>query len=82
MTITAHTHPETYAALGVPELWQTIRIYQLQAGQSVEVADSPTFPGWALQAEIPEYVRQSQVKGRNRAMRSFRQWGKSRLQCS
>lgn len=81
--ITSRTHPDTYAALGVPELWrrvgQTIRIYQLQDGQYVEVEKSPTFPDWSLQAEIPVYVAQSQVEGRNQAMRSFRQWVRDRL---
>ena len=76
--ITSRTHPETYAALGVPELWrrvnQTIRIYQLQAGQYVEVSESPTFPGWSLQAEIPGYIEQSKVNGRNKTMRAFRTW--------
>jgi Uma2 family endonuclease len=82
--ITSRTHPETYAALGVPELWrrigQTIRIYQLLDGQYVEVEKSPTFPDWLLQAEIPTYVAQSQAEGRNRAMRSFRQWVRSKLE--
>lgn len=81
--ITSRTHPETYAALGVPELWrrtgQTIRIYQLQDEQYVEVDVSPTFPGWPLQTEIPRYVEQSQSEGRNKAMRSFRQWVRERL---
>jgi len=74
--ITSRTHPDTYAALGVPELWrrvgQTIRIYQLQDGQYGEVDSSPAFPDWPLQAEIPTYVAQSQVEGRNRAMRMSR----------
>lgn len=82
--ITSRTHPETYAALGVPELWrrigQTIRIYQLQNGQYVEVLESPTFAGWALQAAIPRYVEQSRQAGRNKAMRAFRQWVQSRMQ--
>ncbi|MEM7796087.1 MAG: Uma2 family endonuclease [Cyanobacteria bacterium P01_C01_bin.118] len=81
--ITARTHPETYAALGVPELWrrvnQTIRIYQLQAGQYIEVAESPSFPGWSLHIEIPNYVKQSRSDGRNRTMRTFRQWIRQRL---
>lgn len=76
--ITARTHPETYAALGVPELWrragQTIRIYQLQNGQYIEVNESPTFTGWALRAEIPKCVDQSRMAGRNKAMRAFREW--------
>ncbi|MEL6900336.1 MAG: Uma2 family endonuclease [Cyanobacteria bacterium J06606_4] len=82
--ITSRTHPETYAALGVPELWrrigQTIRIYQLQNGQYVEVLESPTFAGWALQAAIPRYVEQGRQQGRNQAMRAFRQWVQSRMQ--
>ncbi|MGB7413495.1 MAG: Uma2 family endonuclease [Thermosynechococcaceae cyanobacterium] len=81
--ITSRTHPETYAALGVPELWrrvgQTIRMYHLQNGQYVEVHESPTFSGWSLQNAIPAYVKQSQVEGRNRAMRSFRQWVRDHL---
>ena len=81
--ITSRTHPDTYAALGVPELWrrvgQTIRIYQLQDGQYVEVDESPTFAGWALQTEIPNYVAQSQKEGRNKAMRAFRQWVKKMM---
>ncbi len=81
--ITSRTHPETYAALGVPELWrrvgQTIRIYQLQAGEYVEVDRSPTFPDWSLQAAIPTYVEQSLVEGRNKAMRAFRQWVRMQL---
>lgn len=81
--ITSRTHPETYAALGVPELWrrvdQTIRIYQLQAGEYVEVDRSPTFPNWPLQSEIPTYLEQSLVEGRNKAMRAFRQWVRLRI---
>jgi Uma2 family endonuclease len=81
--ITARTHPETYAALGVPELWrqvnQTIQIYQLQQGRYVEVEESPQFPGWPLKVEIPKYVEQSRVSGRNQAMRSFRQWVRQQL---
>ena len=82
--ITSRTHPETYAALGVPELWrrvgQTIRIYHLQNGEYIEVDESPTFPGWPLQEEIPRYVEQSRIEGRNKAMRAFRQWVRSRLE--
>jgi Uma2 family endonuclease len=82
--VTSRTHPETYGALGVPELWQrvgeTIRIYQLRAGAYVEVEESLSFPGWSLQREIPRYVAQSRVEGRNKAMRAFRQWVRGRLQ--
>lgn len=81
--ITSRTHPDTYAALGVPELWrrvdQTIRIYQLQQGQYIEVSDSPTFPGWCLQTQIPTCIEQSRKEGRNKAMRTFRTWIRNRL---
>jgi len=81
--VTSRTHPETYAALGVPELWRQvggqIRIYHLQDGRYVEVEESPSFPGWPLQTEIPRYLEQSRVEGRNRAMRAFRRWVRERL---
>lgn len=81
--ITSRTHPETYAALGVPELWrrvgETICIYQLQDGAYVEVSESVSFPGWSLAAELPRYIQQSRTAGRNKAMRSFRQWVRARL---
>jgi Uma2 family endonuclease len=45
--IPSRTHPDTYAALGVPELWrrvgQTIRIYQLLDGRYVEVEKALRF---------------------------------------
>jgi len=76
--VTSRTHPETYAALGVPELWRRqgnrIQIYVLQSGQYVEATDSPNFPGWYLHTVIPTYVEQSQAIGRNKTMRAFRNW--------
>ncbi|MEO0538163.1 MAG: Uma2 family endonuclease [Cyanobacteria bacterium P01_A01_bin.123] len=81
--VTSRTHPETYAALGVPELWRrvdgVIRIYRLQAGEYVEVAESGLFAGWALQIEIPKYLEMSRVEGRNRAVRAFREWVRKQL---
>ena len=81
--ITSRTHPETYAALGVPELWRRsgnhIQIYQLQKGTYVEVQYSPTFPEWALPTEIAQYLEQSRTEGRNAVMRSFRQWVRRQL---
>lgn len=76
--VTSRTHPKTYAALGVPELWRRegdrIQVYVLQSGQYVEVTDSPTFPGWYLHTVIPTYVEQSREIGRNKTMRAFRNW--------
>jgi Uma2 family endonuclease len=81
--VTSRTHPEIYAALGVPELWRRsgnqIQIYQLQEGTYLPVEESPSFPGWPLATEILSYVKQCQVEGRNKAMRSFRKWVRERL---
>ena len=81
--ITSRTHPETYAALGIPELWRRsgneIQVYQLRDGMYANVEESPSFPGWSLNAEIPKYVNQSQIDGRNKAMRAFRAWVRGQL---
>ncbi len=81
--ITSRTHPETYAALGVPELWRRIgskiRVYVLQGDRYVEVDESHSFPGWPLASEIPKYLEQSRTDGRNKAMRAFRQWVRGRI---
>jgi Uma2 family endonuclease len=81
--VTSRTHPETYAALGVPELWRKqgdrIQIYVLRSGQYVEVTDSPTFPGWYLHSVIPNYVEQSREIGRNKIMRAFRAWVREKM---
>lgn len=81
--ITSRTHPKTYAALGVPELWRregkTLKIYHLKSGEYVEAADSLNFPGWPLQTEIPQRLEQSLTVGRNATIREFRQWVMARL---
>lgn len=81
--ITSRSHPEIYAALEVPKLWRRegdrLRIYQLQGGQYVEVSESPTFSGWQLSQEILKFLQKSQIEGRNRAMRTFRQWVRQQL---
>lgn len=81
--ITSRTHPDTYAAIGVPELWRRdgnqIQIYVLRSSQYEQVEDSPTFPGWQLQSVIPEYVEQSRTVGRNKTMRAFRAWIREQL---
>ncbi|MEM1252400.1 MAG: Uma2 family endonuclease [Cyanobacteria bacterium P01_H01_bin.21] len=81
--ITSRTHPQTYAALGVPELWrrenETLKIYHLKAGKYLEAKSSLVFPDWPLMIEIPQRVRQSRVEGRNPTIRAFRQWVRGRL---
>ncbi|OLP19168.1 hypothetical protein BST81_06615 [Leptolyngbya sp. 'hensonii'] len=82
--ITSRTHPDIYAALGVPELWRRdgdlIQVYVLQSGRYIEVEDSPTAPGWRLPAVIPQYVEQSRAIGRNQVMRAFRTWVREELE--
>jgi Uma2 family endonuclease len=82
--ITSRTHPATYAALSVPELWRRegdrIQIYVLQSGQYHEVEDSPTFSGWMLHTVIPTYLQQSRAIGRNKTMRAFRAWVREELE--
>lgn len=81
--ITSRTHPKTYAALGVPELWRregkTLKIYHLVSGAYVETNSSLHFPDWPLQTEIPQRLQQSLTAGRNAAVRGFRQWVRERL---
>ena len=80
--IASRTHPETYAALGVRELWRRsgdrLEIYCLQAGAYVASDVSPTLGNLPLAGVIPQYV-QSRVEGRNKALRAFRQWVKTAL---
>ena len=76
----SRTHPDIYAALQVPELWQfrerKMQIKVLQAGKYVDVPESPNFPGFDLVTAIPEFLRQSEVDGRNTAIKRFRIWVK------
>lgn len=76
--VTSRTYPDIYAALQVPELWQFnqghMQIKVLQAGQYVEVQESPNFPGLALTQVIPEFLQQSQTIGRNPVIKAFRRW--------
>ncbi|MBE9068059.1 Uma2 family endonuclease [Leptolyngbya cf. ectocarpi LEGE 11479] len=81
--ITSRTHPKTYAALGVPELWRRegkiLKIYHLVSGEYVEASTSLNFPDWPLQTEIPQRLQQSLSEGRNTAVRGFRRWVRERL---
>ena len=76
--ITSRSYPSLYAALGVPELWQfedgAMDIKALKDGRYVTVAESPSFPGLPLQSVMIEHLQLSKTEGRNKALRSFRQW--------
>ena len=76
--ITSRTHPETYAALGIKELWRFER-GQLQinilVGDRYEVSpESQIFSGLPLPEVIPSYLQQSKTLGRNRAIKVCRAW--------
>ncbi|MBD2482779.1 Uma2 family endonuclease [Planktothrix sp. FACHB-1365] len=79
--ITSRTHPQIYAALGVPELWRfenrILKIYILQNGDYQETQYSPTFPNLPLTDIIPQYLQQIQTSGRNATMKQFRTWIKT-----
>ena len=74
--ITSRTHPEIYAALGVPELWRfekgKLQINVLTDGAYQEVSTSPTFPEFPLVELIPQFLTESKVTGRNATIKKFR----------
>ncbi len=74
--ITARTHPEIYADLGVMELWRftrgTLLIYLLNDGEYQLVSESPHFPGFAITSAINHALVLSKCDGRAAAMRWFR----------
>ncbi len=82
--ITARTLFNNYQALGVRELWRfdgtTLEINVLQGGQYVQMSESPHFPGLPLCEVIPQYLEQSKVEGRNKAIKAFRAWVRGRIE--
>lgn len=79
--ITSRTHPQIYAALGVPELWRfengSLTIYRLQNGEYQPTQYSPTFPNLPLTDIIPQYLKQIKLSGRNATLKQFRTWIKT-----
>jgi Uma2 family endonuclease len=76
--VTSRTHPNTYQALKVPELWRfergKLQINLLVEGSYIESNQSPNFPGMPLIEVIPDYIRQARTIGRNRTLKAFRTW--------
>ncbi|NHC33725.1 Uma2 family endonuclease [Scytonema millei] len=68
----------SYAALGVPELWvyngRSLNLYVLQERQYVATEQSQVFPNLPIVEAIPRYVDRSKVEGRNVAIKAFRRW--------
>jgi Uma2 family endonuclease len=77
--ITSRTHPDIYAALGVPELWRfdgngQLQINLLEADKYIRSDFSPTFPNLDLVTILPDYLARSRQEGRNQLMKEFRRW--------
>ena len=81
--ITSRTRFDNYEVLGVKELWRfngkQLEINILRSGSYVQVDESPHFPGFLLSEVIPQYLERSKIEGRNKTMKAFRVWVKSRL---
>lgn len=78
LTSDSEIKKNSYAALGVPELWiydgRSLKIYLLQDRQYVTTEQSQIFPNLPILTAIPQYVTQSRVEGRNVAIKAFRRW--------
>ncbi len=81
--VTSRTHLDVYLGLRVPELWRfdqgELGIYSLRTDGYQQSTTSPNFPGLPLLTVIPEYLRQSRSIGRNKAIKAFRNWVRSRI---
>jgi Uma2 family endonuclease len=83
--ITSRTRFNNYQALGVKELWRfngkKLEINVLQAGQYIQVNESPHFPKLPLLNQvIPQYLEQSKIEGRNKIMKAFRGWVRAQIE--
>ncbi|OCR02442.1 hypothetical protein BCD67_14445 [Oscillatoriales cyanobacterium USR001] len=83
--ITSRTRFNNYQALVVKELWRfngtKLEINVLQAGQYIQVTESPHFPMLPLLNQvIPQYLEQSKVEGRNKTMKAFRAWVRTQIE--
>ncbi|OCQ92157.1 hypothetical protein BCD67_19615 [Oscillatoriales cyanobacterium USR001] len=83
--ITSRTQFDNYQVLGVGELWRfngtKLEINVLQAGQYVQVSESPHFPRVPfLNQVIPHYLEQSKMEGRNKTMKAFRAWVRTQIE--
>lgn len=78
ITSASEIKKSSYEALGVPELWiydgRSLQIYILQNHQYVATNQSQIFPNLPIIEIIPQYVAESQIQGRNAAVKAFRAW--------
>ncbi|HCF25969.1 MAG TPA: hypothetical protein DEV81_01815 [Cyanobacteria bacterium UBA11049] len=72
-----------YASLGVPEVWRydgsQLIIYQLQDGEYLVCASSPTFPQ-LTSSEIIRFLELRKTTGETTLIRLFREWVRNQLQ--
>jgi Uma2 family endonuclease len=70
-----------YASLGVPEFWRyngrEWRIYQLQAGEYIELSHSPTF-GWVKKDDLYRFLEQAQ-QDEVEAELALRNWAREKV---
>ena len=82
--ITSRTRFDNYEVLGVKELWRfngtQLEINVLRSHQYIQVDESPHFPGFPLGEVIPQYLERSKIEGRNKTMKAFRSWVKTRIE--
>jgi Uma2 family endonuclease len=81
--ITSRTRFDNYEVLGVGELWRfngtQLEINVLRSRQYVQVNESPHFPGFPLIEVIPQYLELSKIEGRNKTMKAFRAWVRTKI---
>lgn len=81
--LTSRTHPSIYQALGVPELWRfekgKLQINVLRNGQYEVSERGDIFADLPIAQVIPHYREQSDIIGRNAAIKAFRQWIRQQL---
>jgi Uma2 family endonuclease len=81
--ITSRTRFDNYEVLGVGELWRfngtQLEINALRSGNYAQVNESPHFPDFPLIEVIPQYLERSKIEGRNKIMKAFRAWVRTRI---
>ena len=84
MILRSRTRFDNYEVLGVGELWRfngrELEINVLRSRKYIQVKESPHFPGFPLSEVIPQYLERSKSEGRNKIMKAFRGWVKTRIE--
>lgn len=82
--ITSRTRFDNYEVLGVKELWRfngtELEINVLESGRYIQVDESPHFTGFPLNELIPQYLERSKTEGRNKIIKEFRSWVKTKIE--